>query len=118
MKELDSLDFRIEKVILIAEHRGERECVCKRCGCVNDVAALYFTAKGKNIRSDCPDCGSFIKMMRQSVKTMLFDFNEKKTAPIDELPNNLLLWYLRKGRLNAEKRADVEMEVEKRKKAV
>ena len=108
------MSYRTEKVVVIAKHRGEEELACKRCGCVSSVEDCTYKENNARVRADCPECGAFIKFMRQSVVSRLFDFTSRKMELITEISSGILAWYLQKGKLKPDVEAEVREEIVKR----
>lgn len=89
-----------ERIVDIARYYGENELICKKCGLVMDVSEAELDIKPSKrkypiFRALCPDCGAYIKRMRNSYVDRIFWKNGMH--PITDFDSGLLMWMLKTG---------------------
>ena len=95
-----------ERIIDIARYLGEHELTCKKCGLIMDVSEGVIDMKaGKRgnpiFSASCPDCGAYIKRMRNSKGEKIFW--RGSTHEVAKLETSLLIWMLQVGYITNER---------------
>ena len=95
-----------ERVKDIARYLGEHELSCKKCGLVMDVEECDIEMKvGKRgnplFSAYCPDCGAYIKRMRNTKTEKIFW--RGSTHEVAKLETSLLIWMLQVGYITNER---------------
>lgn len=109
-----------EKILEIAEFRGIKELICKRCGTVSDVGDAVITEQfAKNnklmIRADCPECSTFIQFLPSRAVWEIFMNQKYGLVEIEKINTSWLEWALKNRKdVKGDLRTAVEQLLERR----
>lgn len=84
-----------EKILEIAEFRGIKELICKKCGVVSEVAAAEMVFNGPKVRANCPECGAYIRFLPTRAVWQIFMNQKMGMVEIEKIDNHWLNWALR-----------------------